>query len=406
MWKYDEPLYVVMHGENKKHKYIAKLDLPKYKRYFYTLAEYRAYLNKKKPKVDNTKNKIKAALNKAVNFIKKTVNKTSKTPVSKVKISDKTESFISKCLKEFGLEKISNVVGEKNHKYLYKEKIGFGKYRYFYDEKSHKVWLKKQQYIENEPDFMKNIPKTKDMTDVDAPVLMSSDNQKITNKGWDNQDLYTTNNCFFCTTAYELRQRGYDVVAKQSQDGTYGNEAYNIFKDPKITTFSKNVEDNPEELKRQMIDISGPGSRGNICIKFKPYGGGHSMAYEISPDGKEVVIVDAQTNENFSLAYIASLIDTEPKSSKEDSSMFFRTDNLELKKAVLNLVQPADTSAKIVVGYQDSISDRKTQSVIGLASKTMDNFKEYFDSNGNPTKSIDAIYPEGYDEARIKVTWG
>ena len=296
-----------------------------------------------------------------------------------------------------------NIKPKKKYKYLYKEQIGPRKYRYFYDEKLHKAWLKKQQYIKNEPEFMKNIPKTKDITDPDAPVLMSADNSAKVNAGFWDSDTYTTNNCFFCTTAYELRQRGYDVKAKQSEYGAMGKNAYNIYKNPKIVTFSENVENNPEELKKQLVEKSGPGSRGNICINLKPYGG-HSMAYEISPDGNDVVIVDTQTNENFHLAYVASRIDAKPASTKTESSMFFRTDNLELKKDILNLVQPVNSETEVVTGGEYSISDRKSVKLSSYVDK--DVYKELFDEKGNPSQDPERIYPEGYDEAKIKVTWG
>lgn len=400
----NDSVYVIIHADNKKkkekHKYVAKIDFKKYTRYFYSLEEYREYLKNKKAK---TKESIKKSLDNAVNSIKSIFNKVSKKRISEIQFTKKSTLLISKYIEKYGSEKISNIVAKKKPGYLYKEKTASGEYRYFYDEKSHKVWLEKQKYIANEPDFMKNIPKTKDMTDPNASVLLSEDNREATNKGWTDEE-YKTNNCFFCTTAYELRQRGYDVVAKQTVEGTYGKEAYDIFKDPKIITFTKDVENNGEELKRQLVEQSGPDTRGNICVHFEPYGA-HSMAYEISPDGKEVVIVDAQTNENYHLDYIASLISTKERPNKEDCSMFFRTDNLELKKEVLNLVQPANTKPKVVLGEQSSISDREIKNVIDVVSETMDDHEEYFDKNGNPTKHIKVVYPEWYDDAMIKVTW-
>lgn len=405
MWKDEDTAYIIIHGENEKNKYIAKIDLKKYTRYFYSLDAYRAYLNKGKSKIADALTKVKTSIKSKATAIKKVINKASNTLVSKAKKTKETTEAVSKYLEKYGSDKISELADKFKPKYLYKERVGFGKYRYFYDEKSHQIWLEKQKYLKDEPDFMKNIPKTKDMTDPDAPVAMSADNQEAANKGW-TDDMYRTNNCFFCTTAYELRQRGYDVVAKQTEQGTRGMEAYDIFENPKIVGFTKDVENNPDELKRQLVANSGPGTRGNICVQFKPYGG-HSMAYEISPDGKEVVIVDAQTNECWDLARIAANINaSNTKRAKEDSSMFFRTDNLKLKPAVLNLVQPANTKPQLVLGEEDSVSDRKTTTVSNfLSTNTPDDYKSNFDENGNPTYQPEVIHPDGYDEAKIKVTW-
>ena len=138
-------------------------------------------------------------------------------------------------------------------------------------------------------------------------------------------DAYTgvssgsTNNCVNCTMAYEMRRRGYEVQAKMNMTGRNGADVgKSYFKGAKKVSvqeapkFNKNDQDefiryyNKEEplartgrnkaLATKTIESikknSPPGSRGQICVRWDRYCG-HSMAYEVTADGK-VNIIDGQ----------------------------------------------------------------------------------------------------------------
>ena len=63
-----------------------------------------------------------------------------------------------------------------------------------------------------------------------------------------------------------------------------------------------------------------------------------------------------------------------------------------------------NSETEVVTGGEYSISDRKSVKLSNYVDK--DVYKELFDENGNPSHDPERIYPEGYDEATIKVTWG
>ena len=105
-----------------------------------------------------------------------------------------------------------------------------------------------------------------------------------------------TENCMLCTTALDLKRRGYDVKAGASPEGYYAKDLTNWYKEKKAPTmgrFNKIVE----ELNKQP-----EGSYGNFMVYWKE-GGGHSMFYRIE-DGK-AVIYDAQSNKKYSMNTIA-----------------------------------------------------------------------------------------------------
>lgn len=114
----------------------------------------------------------------------------------------------------------------------------------------------------------------------------------------------TFNNCTYCTTAYDLRRRGFDVVAGSTKQGTttddiatwYKNGSFSTATLPKGTLF--NTARSRQTVKDQIVQHSGEGSRGNLCVTWSQgYGSGHSMAYEIT-NGK-LVIRDGQSGKTY-----------------------------------------------------------------------------------------------------------
>ena len=129
----------------------------------------------------------------------------------------------------------------------------------------------------------------------------------------------SNNNCVNCTMTYEMRRRGYEVQAKMNMTGRNGADVgKSYFKGAKKVSvqeapkFNKNDQDefiryyNKEErlaragrnkpLATKTIESikknSPPGSRGQICVRWDR-NCGHSMAYEVTADGK-LNIIDGQ----------------------------------------------------------------------------------------------------------------
>ena len=129
----------------------------------------------------------------------------------------------------------------------------------------------------------------------------------------------SNNNCGYCAFAYEMRRRGFDVIAKLSSSGISSTEYYKIFPTAKpkvmdpygVTVLNKNgiptgfndvknmnkarifKMNNTIKLKRQFSELSKEeGSRGLLSIQWYE-NGGHATTYFVE-DGK-VHIADPQT---------------------------------------------------------------------------------------------------------------
>lgn len=186
-----------------------------------------------------------------------------------------------------------------------------------------------------------------------------------------------SNNCAYCTTAYELRRRGYDVKAAEALVGVdlishpdlmFKGAKANLLVD--ITNYKKDKEGNfildkegnkelslSEKLfstgisKQQFKDIEkelvkqGEGARGNIFGLFAGSAyAGHSMAYEIV-NGK-LCIIDAQVG----TVHDGSSIFKDPyQDLKGFRELYYtRTDNLKVnEKLIDNFVVDASTKSKV-----------------------------------------------------------
>lgn len=161
-------------------------------------------------------------------------------------------------------------------------------------------------------------------------------------------------NCMLCTTAYDLRKRGYDVHAGFSTTGFLPDNLFpKIYSDykgtDKIYTFDKpataKLDTVSNYVKRQP-----PGSRGNIMVWWKGYGaGGHSMIWE-NVDGN-VVFRDGQTNEVYKdfTKILKNISDDKPIE-------MLRTDNLTINPKGMKPYINTDTVVKTYVDHGGEIA--------------------------------------------------
>ena len=136
---------------------------------------------------------------------------------------------------------------------------------------------------------------------------------KSVNPAYKTYSQSARNNCMCCTTAYELRRRGYEVIANRAAAGYEHDRLKEWFKDPKIE-----YED-PKTAKESIIK-QGDGARGNIMISM--WFGGHSMVYEV--ENGQLVVRDCQSGK----IYRGKKNDRFFEMSKIVA--YARTDNLEI----------------------------------------------------------------------------
>lgn len=134
-------------------------------------------------------------------------------------------------------------------------------------------------------------------------------------------------NCTSCTVAYEMRRRGYDVIADTTKDGRTLDQFESFFKDGHSTLLKMNPMHNPisnESINDVVKTLAkqGNGARGIINGGYS-LGGAHSLAYEVH-NGK-VLFLEPQLGRRYDSAKDAI------------GNMYLvtamRTDNLEVADA-------------------------------------------------------------------------
>ena len=139
-----------------------------------------------------------------------------------------------------------------------------------------------------------------------------------------------SNNCGLCTTAYELRRRGYDVRANFAEQGRSVKTLSEFFKNAEIQDDSALANRTKSEwmaaIERRLLR-QGDGARGNFGGQYA-MGGGHSIIYEVSK-GK-VIFRDGQTGETYQSVRDAIGNFVPGKSN------YFRMDNLEINNDTIH----------------------------------------------------------------------
>ena len=140
---------------------------------------------------------------------------------------------------------------------------------------------------------------------------------KAVNPGFKSMERKYTMNCVLCSTAYELRRRGYDVKANTTELGRYMEDPMKYFNlKPVGSKFSTKSYD---ELKSK-LQSEPEGARGNIISGVGDFDSKHSMVWE--KKNGNVVIRDCQSNTLYN-----SMDESIIRSKSRHSYEYIRTDN-------------------------------------------------------------------------------
>lgn len=157
-----------------------------------------------------------------------------------------------------------------------------------------------------------------------------------------NYELGRGTNCMYCTTAYEMRRRGYDVQAQQDWVGgiLHADMPDVMFEGAKTEALydisGRSLNDPSRladsavgtQLLMETVEAQGEGARGYIGVYWNE-GGGHSMAYEVV-DG-QMHLIDCQTGEDLTgddIWYERMIY--------ADSCYITRVDNCEVNKYMVD----------------------------------------------------------------------
>lgn len=167
----------------------------------------------------------------------------------------------------------------------------------------------------------------------------------------DKDNLYNQN-CAICTLAYDLRRRGYDIMASSEEatmaDGKTGlsmTEISACYEGAEIVTMN-DIGDRNESITAEISDgvsnencrdvakymdeellSHGEGARGHLIFVWSK-GGAHDIAWEVE-NGK-VVYRDCQTNLKINL---------ETNAARSKDMYYIRTDNLKLTDEAMKYVR-------------------------------------------------------------------
>lgn len=178
---------------------------------------------------------------------------------------------------------------------------------------------------------------------IKSKPMTHDEDEAVINPNYDRYNDNTSKNCAYCSIAYDLRSRGYDVKAieQESQLSVSGIEKlYDGAKIFDIQDVYKNATgvdyDKASATKNELLSVfydelrnQGEGARGNLCVYWEQ-GGGHSMVYEV--ENGAVVIRDCQLNAKWKLTEY-------PNWTYADRIFYIRTDDCTPKKDILKYIE-------------------------------------------------------------------
>lgn len=128
-----------------------------------------------------------------------------------------------------------------------------------------------------------------------AREYTQNEDQDAVNPKYNPFKLDYSMNCAYCTAAYDLRRRGYDVEA-MPYDDTYSANVYSIAEWYENTTIDDWESTTDVRSFKSTVEKNPEGSYGQFVVYWRG-GGGHSMVWE-KQNGK-VVIRDCQVDKTY-----------------------------------------------------------------------------------------------------------
>lgn len=434
-------------GKKQNHKYYMRVNSGNPKKpyiYFYSQAEYQAWLNKgdkntpvkkRAQKKLNILERMKKLSNQVVDTFDKDRNgkldpidniqkKQSQKKQAKEAAEKKEQQAKAERAKK--AEKAGHDKEPANHKYVAKLMIN-GKYRYFYTQQE------LDSFYKNNSDFsdpaMQKFGLIKHAQTEEESQSEINKNYHVGKQknGFDSEPGWSSN-CYDCTLAYEARRRGYDVEAMYDTNGADGATQASFYEgveqpfkkagitgrgtaverdaSGKVTAYEPNPnsgwdypKNNKQSGSKQLEDLSSElsdkypdGARGNLCVMWKG-GGGHSVAWE-KKDG-EVYIHDAQNNTTVKMS------DYGKKDNIADvggSVVALRTDDKKMTQKAADYLQPADNVDE-AKGSRYAYNEKQIETYATAAAGKTISQEDYDDFK----KAYNRINNMSYDTAMLSI---
>lgn len=132
------------------------------------------------------------------------------------------------------------------------------------------------------------------------------------------------NNCGYCAATYEMRRRGYNVIAnpRNMMPLLEFEKLFDGFKPKKV--IQKSGKSFVDSVRENIIDSCGEGARGAIFVRFKGNNAGHLFSWEV--ENGSVRFVDGQTGGKDVSFYFNTAF--------PNSVIYGRLDNLKLSAKI------------------------------------------------------------------------
>lgn len=295
------------HGDWEEHKYVAKVKVGDSYRYFYDKDEYNTYLKSQENIGPSPTPEVKAKLE------------------NKIKLNQKKQEVFDN--KPDGFLSPDDVLPPLSPKQI--------------------AMREEKKAINDEAGPRpKNFESLKafSITDIPSDKSINDFNQEQVNPKY--QTVYDhfgdtpyTINCAYCTAAYELRCRGYDVVAAPYFDEekigfednlNINTEVFEWYKKPKVKALMADgitlQQKDADKFCKEVLKY-GEGARGSLHL-YWAFGSAHSVAWSV--ENGEVIIRDCQTNMKYTALELFK---------RASACEYYRTDNLELTDRILKAVR-------------------------------------------------------------------
>ena len=221
---------------------------------------------------------------------------------------------------------LSKIVSKVNHETGEKieEKVTEKRAEKSREEAAEKGFIN-EELVKNDP-----LP----MLPVKTEATTADEDMNAINPKYERGTYAYTMNCSYCTAAYDLRRRGYDVqadaISTHDPSTIYQNIA-SWYDGEEIKSFDvKNSGVSAEEASAQLeaeLKSYGDGARGHLML-YWTNGGGHDVIWEV--EHGDVVIRDCQTNQKLEVVDYLQLT---------KDGMYFRTDNIQPNEKILETVK-------------------------------------------------------------------
>lgn len=132
-------------------------------------------------------------------------------------------------------------------------------------------------------------------------------------------------NCGYCSATYEMRRRGYDVVANPKHT-MYVSDWKNLFEDCQPIHLSARRTDALMTELQEKLSVLGNGARGSLYVAWKNRTVGHFFSWEVQ--GGKVVFIDGQNGNMDAIDYF--------KLIQPSKTICLRWDDLEPSNMIMD----------------------------------------------------------------------